>query len=115
MRFKILPVILGFLIYGLVAFPVNAGNESFKNDYKVEYTVPGRQTDGNVTAEVRFTIVITNLKPQEYVDKISLSFPDSFKVSALEASDDKGPVDPALSTSGGKTTPYTTPQPHTQP
>lgn len=103
MRFKIgiAGILLAFIL--TTSAVAHAGTDSFRNDYQVEYILPDNQKQGEVVADVRFTITITNLKAQEYVDRISLSFPDSFKISEVSASDEKGPVNPAVSAAGGKT------------
>ena len=65
-----------FLICFFILFctaPVFAASDSFKNEYKVEYIIPDQIQTANPAVDVHFTITVTNLKTDEYVDKISLS------------------------------------------
>lgn len=80
---------------------VFAEEQSFRNDYTVEYFVT--ETAEGLSTRVKFTIAITNLNATEYVDKIGLSFPSTFSVSGVSAADDKGVVKPEISTEGDKT------------
>ena len=101
MRIRLCLFFIGLIIL-FSPTAIDAGNDSFRNDYLVEYTIP-KDAVGEVKADVKFTITITNLKAQEYVDRISIAFPDSFKISDVYASDDHGPVEPGISTAQGKT------------
>lgn len=63
-------------------------------DYQVEYNLS--QYQNNINSQANFQIKITNLRSDVYVNKFSISFPQSFTVSDLEVKDDKGKVDPQI-------------------
>lgn len=68
----------------------------FKTDYTVDYYPEIRE--GSISTRVSFTTQVTNTKNDVYVDKYQLSFPASFAISSITASDDKGPIRPAVKT-----------------
>ena len=64
--------------------------QDFTNDYKVEYFLTaGQQT---VNTKVKFTITLTNLRPDVFVNKMSIGFPKTFEIRNISVSDDKGRV-----------------------
>ncbi len=68
--------------------------QEFKSDYKVEYFLKPQVS--TIDTDVKFVIKITNLKSDIYVNKFSLSFPRSFEISDLTASDDNGKINPVV-------------------
>lgn len=73
---------------------VHAESPTFTNDYNVEYFLTENQS--KVAAHVSFTITITNLRNDVFVDKMSLAFPKTFAISNLVATDEKGIVTPEM-------------------
>lgn len=77
------------LVFLAVSSRVLADNE-FKTDYSVDYYP--RVENGEITTAVTFTTTITNLQDNLYVDNYGLSFPASFDITNISASDQKGAV-----------------------
>ncbi len=50
----------------------------FKTDYEVEYNLS--QFKEGLSSNVRFKIIITNLRGDVYVNKFAISFPRSFAI-----------------------------------
>ncbi|EKE13960.1 MAG: hypothetical protein ACD_12C00729G0001 [uncultured bacterium] len=73
----------------------------FKTDYQVEYNLS--QSQNNLNSQVNFKIKIVNLKTEVYVSKFAISFPQSFSINNLKASDDNGFITPKVITDGEKT------------
>src|SRR3989339_425736 len=98
---KIRNLILIFFLhlFFLTAFPVYAAD--FKTDYQIEYHLT--ESKENLNSRVSFFIKITNLKSDIYVDKFAISFPKSFFISDLSASDDSGSIDPKITNDDKKT------------
>ncbi len=89
-----------FLLWSfLPAHPVHAA------DYKADYTVGYFVTDeGNaIRTKAQYKIALTSLTSESYVKTFSLSFPKSFKVTVIKASDDHGPISPKVEESATKT------------
>jgi len=67
--------------------------------YKTDYYVV---RDGNkIRTRVTNRIEITNLKTEVYVKKFTISFPDTFAISNVAASDGKDLIVPQITTTGG--------------
>ncbi len=77
-----------FILFSLVAGKTPA--QEFRDDYNVLYTVS--QSQKNINTAVDFRVKITNLHADLYVKKFSLTFPKTFVISNLFASDDYGPI-----------------------
>ena len=90
---KIVLFVIGFLL-------INVGgvfaSEDFRTDYQVEYTLS--QNQNTIDTQVAFNIKITNFATEKYVKQFSLSFPASFKITNLSASDDNGSITPQVTT-----------------
>jgi len=70
--------------------------KDYKVDYVVEYFL--EEKEGKIQSPVSFKIKITNLRSDTYVQSFSLSFPRSFSISQIKAFDDRGEIEPELST-----------------
>jgi hypothetical protein len=66
----------------------------FTTDYQVNYYLS--QAQNNLNSRVEFTIKITNLKSDVYVDKFAISFPKTFTIANLKSSDDYGTIIPKM-------------------
>ncbi|MFA6017445.1 MAG: transglutaminase-like domain-containing protein [Patescibacteria group bacterium] len=97
--FKFLYVVLIFNILFLILPKVYAAD--FKSDYQVEYNLS--QSQNNLNSHVNFKIKIVNLKTEVFVSKFAISFPESFSINNLKASDDNGFITPKITTDGEKT------------
>ncbi len=73
----------------------------FKTDYEVEYNLS--QFKEGLSSNVRFKIIITNLRGDVYVNKFAISFPRSFAISNVQSSDDHGAVTPKITTDDSNT------------
>ncbi|MBI4004575.1 hypothetical protein HY358_00395 [Candidatus Roizmanbacteria bacterium] len=69
--------------------------QDFTNDYKVEYFLTSGQQ--KVDTKVKFTITLTNLRTDVFVNKMSIGFPKAFQIKNVSVSDDKGRVEPRVS------------------
>ncbi len=77
------------LLFGLFfVFSINAQN--YRDDYNVDYNI--QQSNQDISTTVNFNVKITNLRSDLYVKKFTLTFPKSFAISNLKASDDSGPI-----------------------
>jgi len=96
MKNRFLTFIIGFflslLIYHLGSDLVFAAD--YKTVYNVEYRL--NEEKNSINSRVDFTINITNLRSDVYVNKFSISFPSSFSISNLHSSDDRGEVIPKI-------------------
>ncbi|MFA5770347.1 MAG: transglutaminase domain-containing protein [Patescibacteria group bacterium] len=92
-------LVLSSIIFHLSSFPVLASD--FKTDYQVEYNLS--QSQENLNSQVNFKIKIVNLKTEVYVSKFAISFPNTFSINNLKASDDNGLITPKITTEGEKT------------
>lgn len=90
---KISIFILFFLLTSIWSYKVFA--EDFRTNYKVEYFLSNSKE--NIKSEARYSINITNLKEGFYVSKFTLSFPKSFAIDNITASDDTGTLEPEIS------------------
>ncbi|MDO9027734.1 MAG: transglutaminase domain-containing protein [Candidatus Roizmanbacteria bacterium] len=89
--FKFLFVfLLSSIFYLLSSASVFAAD--FKTDYQVEYNLS--QSQDNLSSQVDFRIKITNLRSDVYVNKFAISFPNTFSINNLKASDDHGAITP---------------------
>ncbi len=91
--------LLSFIIFHLSSTSVLAAD--FKTDYQVEYHLS--QSQDNLNSQVDFKIKITNLRSDVYVNKFAISFPNTFSISNLKASDDGGSILPKTTVSEQKT------------
>ncbi len=89
-----------FIVLTLNLQTVHAAEKSYKNDYRVEYFLS--ENGDQLQSKVKFTVTITNLSQTEYVDKVGISFPDSFKIHDVAAADMKGKITPQVVTKDGK-------------
>ncbi len=98
MTWKKILICIIFLFFIVPA--VHAEDQGYKNDYKVEYFVT--EHNDTLKTRVKFTVLITNLRTTEFVDKVGLTFPDTFKISDVAAADQKGNIKPDIVTKEGK-------------
>lgn len=70
--------------------------EEFRTDYAVDYYV--NNDGGAISTRVNFNTKVTNLQSDLYVDNYQLSFPSSFNISNIAASDDRGSITPDVKT-----------------
>ncbi|MBI1863502.1 hypothetical protein HYS00_05295 [Candidatus Microgenomates bacterium] len=95
---KLLRHVIFFACFLVFVFHVQAAEE-FKTDYTVDYYVTSQ---GNaITTSVEFTSKITNLQDDVYVSNYQLSFPASFNLHNIAASDDQGSITPEVKTEDG--------------
>lgn len=87
-------VLLGFLFAFFVSQTFAA--DEFRTDYTVDYHV--NNDGGTISTQVNFNTKVTNLQSELYVDNYQLSFPSSFNISNITASDDKGSITPNVKT-----------------
>ncbi len=85
---RILYSVFLFVIFLLFAF--NAHAQQFRDDYNVIYSI--KQNKQSIETTVNFTIKITNLLTDVFVEKFSLTFPKTFVINNLTAADDNGPI-----------------------
>lgn len=90
---------LSSIIFHLSSISVFAAD--FKTDYQVEYNLS--QSQDNLSSQVDFKIKITNLRTDVYVDKFAISFPNTFSINNLKASDDNGFITPKTTVGEQKT------------
>ncbi|PIS15894.1 hypothetical protein COT62_01275, partial [Candidatus Roizmanbacteria bacterium CG09_land_8_20_14_0_10_41_9] len=90
---KILLSITLFLVLFLLPTHTHAASD-YKADYDVQYFL----TDNldNIATKVRFTIQVVNLKSDVYVKKFSIAFPRTFRIGNINASDDRGKIQPVV-------------------
>ncbi len=72
--------------------------QEFRTDYDVSYTLPVTDTE---VARAQYKITLTNLKSDTYIDSYSITFPESFAISDVSASDDEGRIEPRIEKSTG--------------
>lgn len=101
MRRFLSAVLLACIIAYYGPSAAHAEDASFNNDYNVEYFL--NDTNGTISSKVQFSVKITNLKSDVFVDKLSLAFPKTFAISNLKASDERGSVSPEVSDDGQRT------------
>lgn len=94
-------ILLVFFLFLLVFVPRVIFAQEFKTNYSVEYFL--KQNAKSLDSQVRFKIAITNLKNDLYVNKFTLSFPSTFSITNIKASDDSGEIIPELTTDDDKT------------
>ncbi|QQG43863.1 MAG: transglutaminase domain-containing protein [Candidatus Roizmanbacteria bacterium] len=87
-----------FVIFIVLPYQVKA--QDFKSAYKAEYFLSTNQ--GRITASVKFAALLTNLRSDIYVKKFSIIFPMSFEIKNIKAYDDKGAINPSVTTEGSK-------------
>jgi len=73
----------------------------YKSDYQVEYFLS--EDNKGINTKSQFTIQITNLRSDIYVNKFSLSFPKTFVITELKAFDDKREIAPNITVDDSKT------------
>ncbi len=66
----------------------------YRSDYQVQYFLS--ENNQSLNTSVQFTIRITNLRSDVYVNKFSLSFPKNFLIKNLKAFDDRQEITPSL-------------------
>lgn len=94
--------LLAFLTFAFLLLPFsNVHASDFKTDFQVEYNLS--QSQDNLNSQVDFRIKITNLKSDVYVNKFAISFPNTFSINNLKASDDSGVITPKTTTDETKT------------
>ncbi len=98
--------VLYLLYFFLVFFVIHLTTHSvvaqeFHTDYKVEYFLSLNQSKINTKA--KFTISITNLRPDLYVKEFSISFPKSFVTHDIRAYDDHVEINPQISETASST------------
>lgn len=86
-------------VFHVTCFIVSASD--FTTDYQVEYNLS--ESQNNLNSQVNFKIRIINLKSEVFVSKFAISFPESFSINNLKASDDNGYITPTVTTNGEKT------------
>jgi len=91
--------LLSSIIYHLSSTSVFAAD--FKTEYQVEYNLS--QSQDNINSQVGFIIKIINLKSEVFVSKFAISFPNTFSITNLKASDDNGYITPKIITDEDKT------------
>ena len=92
-------VFLSSIILHLLSVSVLAAD--FKTNYQVEYNLS--QLQDNLSSQVDFRIRITNLRSDVYVNKFAISFPNTFSINNLKASDDNGSISPKTTVDEEKT------------
>jgi transglutaminase-like putative cysteine protease len=99
---KLFKLLLLFLTLNLfVRFSSIVYAVDFKTDYQVEYNLS--QSQDNLNSQVDFRIRITNLRSDVYVNKFAISFPNTFSINDLKASDDNGFITPITTVDDQKT------------
>ncbi len=96
---KLFYLLLFFLIFFSFFNTVYALD--YKADYQVEYFLS--EWANNLETTVKFNIKITNLRSDIYVKKFAVSFPKSFIIKNLKASDDYNQIIPNLLDEDNKT------------
>lgn len=91
---KVIKIGLICLIWLIIPLKVHA--QEFKTDYQVEYFL--NEDQGKIQTAAKFIIKITNFTSDKYVKKFSMSFPKTFQIRNVKATDEKGPVTPQLDT-----------------
>ncbi len=66
----------------------------FQSDYEVQYLL--KQDGGKIDTHAKFTIKVTNLRTDIFVKKFSISFPKTFQIHNITASDDHGSIQPQV-------------------
>lgn len=99
-KFKRLFYSLLFFFFSLL-FPFNPTRAEVDHTakYKTDYYVV-KEAD-TIRTRVSNRIELTNLKSDVYVKKFTISFPDTFSIRNITASDDKGTIIPEVSNSAG--------------
>jgi transglutaminase-like putative cysteine protease len=92
-------LLLSFVIFHLSSVSVLAAD--FKTDYQVDYDLS--QSQDNLNSQVNFKIKIINLRSDVYVNKFAISFPNTFSINDLKASDDNGFITPKMTVDEQKT------------
>lgn len=95
--------VFAFFVLSVVFYvvPSNVFAADFKTDYQVEYHLS--QVKGSLDSKVDFSIAITNLRSDIYVNKFSISFPKTFAINNLSSHDEHGPIKPTITDDGTKT------------
>jgi len=83
-------------LFFLLILPIHVIAADFKTNYKAQYFLT--QDFEKINSEVKYAINITNLNEGYYVSKFTLSFPETFSIENIKASDDSGEVIPKIST-----------------
>lgn len=76
------------------ALPTVCLASDYISDYQVDYYLV--ESGNSIKTRVKFKIDITNLRADVFVKKMTLAFPDTFSISNVSASDDKGSILPQL-------------------
>jgi len=92
-------VLLSSIIFHLSFASVFAAD--FRTDYQVDYNLS--QSQDNLSSQVDFRIRIINLRSDVYVNKFAISFPNTFSINNLKASDDNGSISPKTTVDEEKT------------
>lgn len=95
-------IIIFFLFATFLMFHVSAVKAAdYRADYLVQYFLS--EENNSLNTNVQFTIKITNSKTDVYVNKYSISFPKSFLIKDLKASDDSQQITPQTTVDDAKT------------
>ncbi len=89
-------LVLFILVLCFISYAPFAHAADYKTDYTVEYYV--QDQNNSIRTNVDFNIRITNLRSDVYVNKFSISFPESFAIHNLSARDDHGSINTELTT-----------------
>lgn len=94
-KFKL--ILINFFLFFLFLFFISLG-EVFAVDFKTDYQFIYNLSDFEKTqkAEVNFQIKITNLRSDIYINKYSISFPQSFIIEDLVVYDDNQEIIPEI-------------------
>lgn len=79
----------------LTTLPHSTFAQDYRNDYQVDYFLT--ENKDSLSTRVKFTVSVTNLLNDLYVKQFSVSFPKSFLIHNITASDDSGTIFPKLS------------------
>ncbi|MBI4225780.1 transglutaminase domain-containing protein [Candidatus Roizmanbacteria bacterium] len=95
--------LLIFLILNTLYFILYTGvyAQDFRNDFQVEYFL--NENENKLNSQVKFTVTITNLRTDVYVNQFSIGFPKSFTIRDLKALDDYGVITPQITTTDSAT------------
>jgi hypothetical protein len=93
--FKVALLAASFIFFSLI-MPSFSYAADYKSNYQIEYNIVPSQN--SLTTKVRIHINIINLRSDLYVKNFAISFPSSFLIHNIKASDDRGPITPETQT-----------------
>ncbi|MEX1052651.1 MAG: transglutaminase-like domain-containing protein, partial [Patescibacteria group bacterium] len=93
---KVIIGVLSFILFFIISTLLTTSTyaQDFRTNYKVEYLL--NDSHSNLNSQAKYTVNITNLKEGFYVSKFTLSFPRSFSIDNITASDDVGLIEPEI-------------------